>query len=74
MDVCDHLREDPLLETARPPILFTYNRRNKKKHESNKEETSGIEKNVHESNQENTRGGREESKEIGDQQEGPTVS
>ena len=37
---------------ARPPILFTYNRRNKKKAEANEE---------------GTRGSGEDSKEVGDQ-------
>ncbi|TYK00326.1 putative retroelement pol polyprotein [Cucumis melo var. makuwa] len=72
-----HLEDEVDLEDendARPPILFTYNRRNKKKHETNEEETSGMGKHIHETNQENTLGEREESKEIGDKQEEPTVS
>ena len=50
-----------------------YNRRNKKKRETNEGETSGRGEHAHESNQEEARGGREESKEIGDQQGDPQL-
>ncbi|TYK17963.1 disease resistance protein [Cucumis melo var. makuwa] len=59
---------------VRPPILFTYNRRNKKKHETNEGGTSGREGHGYETNPEEARGGGEESKEDGDQKGGPTVS
>ena len=61
-------------DSARPPILFTYNRRNKKIHEANDGGTRGIKGNSHEANKERARGGIEESKESGDQQVGSTVS
>ncbi|KAA0037567.1 Ty3/gypsy retrotransposon protein [Cucumis melo var. makuwa] len=58
---------------ARSPILFTYNRRNKKIHEANEGGTLGSKENSHEANEERACGGIEESKEIGDQQGGPQL-
>ncbi|KAA0045216.1 Ty3/gypsy retrotransposon protein [Cucumis melo var. makuwa] len=72
-----HLEDKVDLEEesdARPPILFTYHRKNKKKHEANERETSGKEDHGHETNPEVTRVEGEESKEDGDQKVGPTVS
>ena len=63
-----------LREYARPPILFMYNRRNKKIHEANEGGTRGSKENSHEANEERARVAIEESKEIGDQQVGSTVS
>ncbi|KAA0037562.1 ycf20-like protein [Cucumis melo var. makuwa] len=57
-----------------PPILFMYNRRNKKIHEANEGGTRGSKENSHEANEERARVAIEESKEIGDQQVGSTVS
>uniref|UniRef100_A0A1S3BPQ7 Uncharacterized protein n=1 Tax=Cucumis melo TaxID=3656 RepID=A0A1S3BPQ7_CUCME len=59
---------------TRPPILFMYNRRNKKIHEASDGGTRGIKGNSHEVNKERACGGIEESKESGDQQVGSTVS
>ncbi|KAA0047237.1 Retrotransposable element Tf2 [Cucumis melo var. makuwa] len=72
-----HLEDKVDLEEesdARPPILFTYHRKNKKKHEANERETSGKEDHGHETNPEVARVEGEESKEDGDQKVGPTVS
>ncbi|KAA0067035.1 uncharacterized protein E5676_scaffold14G00390 [Cucumis melo var. makuwa] len=52
---------------ARPPIIFTYNRRNKKIHEASEGETRKSGENSHEANEEDARGTGKESKEIGDQ-------
>ena len=56
---------------ARPPILCTYHRKNKKKHETNEGETSGKEDHNHETNPEQARVEGEESKEDGDQRGDP---
>ncbi|TYK02490.1 soluble inorganic pyrophosphatase 1 [Cucumis melo var. makuwa] len=72
-----HLEDKVDLEEesdARPPILFTYHRKNKKKHETNELGTSGREDHGHETNPGEARVEGEESKEDGDQKGGPTVS
>ncbi|XP_050942184.1 transposon Tf2-1 polyprotein isoform X1 [Cucumis melo] len=69
-----HLEDKVDLEEesdARPPILFTYHRKNKKKHETNEGETSGKEDHNHETNPEQARVEGEESKEDGDQRGDP---
>ncbi|KAA0055700.1 Ty3/gypsy retrotransposon protein [Cucumis melo var. makuwa] len=68
-----HLEDKVDLEEesdARPPILFTYHRKNKKKHEANERETSGEKDHSHEANPEVTRVGGEESKEDGGPERG----
>ncbi|TYK13876.1 Ty3/gypsy retrotransposon protein [Cucumis melo var. makuwa] len=64
-----HLVEEE--SDARPPILFTYHRKNKKKHETNEGETSGKEDHGHETNPEQARVEGEESKGDGDQRGDP---
>ncbi|KAA0042903.1 transposon Tf2-1 polyprotein isoform X1 [Cucumis melo var. makuwa] len=72
-----HLEDKVDLEEesdARPSILFTYNRRNKKIHEANDGGTCGIKGNSHEANKERARVGIKESKGSGDQQVRSIVS
>ncbi|KAA0037662.1 dolichyl-phosphate beta-glucosyltransferase-like [Cucumis melo var. makuwa] len=71
-----HLEDKVDLEEesdARLPILFTYNRRNKKIHGASEGETHGNGEDNHETNGESTCSSGEESKEIVDQQVGPRV-
>ncbi|KAA0037053.1 ty3-gypsy retrotransposon protein [Cucumis melo var. makuwa] len=70
-----HLEDKVDLEeesNARPPILFTYNRRNKKIHEANGEMARVSGEKSHEANGKVVRGSGEESKEDGDHQVGTT--